>query len=253
MIFSRILFSLTVFSFALLMGFKAGENFDIVEDLFGNSVDETAMPGVPIPDNDQYNLLIIGADELNKSGAQLESIWLVAHAKDTSKVSLIPVFPSPNDPIQNLILAKAFSLKNGKPGKEFWDAMRNTNLWWNGYILTDILMTIRMIDRMGGIEVQDRLLTGSQAVSSIPPWESDPFIAVNYQMLLLEGICNKISENQKENLKATSEVIFNNLRSITKTGAVFTNLTAQSEIRGKLICTFPTLEQVRIAPMVANP
>ena len=242
MIFARILFSLATFSVALLAGFKAGEKFDILEDLFSSSIDETAIPGVPIPDNNQFNLLIIGVDDAEKSDAQLESIWLVAHADDTSNVTLIPVFPSPEDPVQNLILAEAFYLKNDKPGNEFWEAMRNTNLWWKGYIIIDISAAINMIDMMGGIKIHDRLLNGTQTVSSVPPWESDPLTAVKCQMLLLDGLCNQIAENQTYNLQAASELILYNIRPITKTSKVFTNLTAQSELRGKLTCTFPTLE-----------
>lgn len=251
--FLRILFSFSIFSVALLAGFKVGEKFDIVEDFFAIPIDESALPGVPIPDNNQFNLLIIGTDESGESDAQLESIWLAAHAKNTSKVTLIPVFPSPEDPVQNLILAEAFNLENGKPGKEFWDAMRNTNLWWKGYFITDIASTIHMIDMLGGIQIHGRLLNGAQAVGSIPPWESEPQTAVKYQKLLLEGLCNQIAENQTVNLKSASELIINNIQSITKTSTAFTNLTTQSGLHGNLNCAFPTLDQATTQSITASP
>ncbi len=253
MILSRFLFSSAIFSVALLAGFKAGEKFDIIADLFSGLIDESALPGVPIPDNNQFNLLIIGADDAEKSDGQLESIWLVAHADDTSKVTLIPVFPSPEDPVQNLILAEAFNLENGEPGDEFWDAMRNTNLWWKGYIITDMSATIHLIDMMGGIRIHDRLLNGTQAVSSVPPWESDSLTAVKYQMLLLAGLCNQIAENQTYNLTAVSELILYDIRPIATTSETFTNLTVQLELRRKLTCTFPTLGQATIQSIMASP
>ncbi len=140
--------------------------------------------------------------------AQLESIWLIAHAKNTSRVTLIPIFPSPDNPVQNLVLAEKFGLEHGKPSKEFWAAMQDTNLWWKGYIITDMSATINLIDMMGGITVQGRLLNGNQTVSSIPPWESDPLIAVEHQMLLFEGLCNQIADNQKLKSKNSKRTNF---------------------------------------------
>ncbi len=252
MISVRRLFFLAIFSAALLVGFKAGEKFDLIADFFSDPIDINAMPSVPIPDNNQYNLLIIGTDDAEKPDAQLESIWLAAHAENTSNITLIPVFPSLEDSTQNLILAEAFQLENGKPSRKFWDAMQNTNLWWNGYMITDISATINMIDLLGGVQISDKLLNGRQAVGSIPPWESDPQTAVNSQMLVLHGLCDHVAKTQSLNLKAATELIVNNIRSIKRTSALLTNLSVSSKLRENLNCTFPTIEQP-IIPSRTNP
>lgn len=244
MTIKRILFFTFSFGLALLAGFKAGQNFNIFEYLLINAIDETATPRMAIPNNDQVNLLIIGADDAKKADAQLESIWLAAHAKGTSNVTLIPIFPSPDNPVQNLILADAFGLENGKPRREFWEAMRNINIWWKGYYITDMFAAIEMIDKMGGITIHNRVLDSSEFVSSIPPWESDPVTAVKYQKLLFEGLCNQIANNQTANINAASVLISNSYRSIVKTNQSFTSLVVQSNLPGKLTCTFPTLDQV---------
>ena len=248
----RILYLFFVFSLALFAGFQAGDRLNIMGVLFHSPIDETAIPGVTIPDNDQFNLLIIGADDSKNPDARLESIWLIAHADNTSRVTLIPVFPSHENPVQNLVLAEKFSLEHGKPSNEFWQAMQKTNLWWKGYIITDMSATINLIDMMGGIKVQDRLLDGVQAVSSIPPWESDPLMAVEYQMLLFKGVCNQIADNQKINLKTANELISVSMRSNKKVNEAFTNWSSQTELHGKLICSFPTLEQTLIEPLTAS-
>ena len=220
--------------------------------LFNNPIDETAIPSVSIPDNHQFNLLIIGVDDFKKPDAQLESIWLIAHAENTSRVSLIPIFPSPDNPVQNLVLAERFSLEHGKPGNEFWEAMQNTNFWWKGYIITDMSATINLIDKMGGITIQGRLLNGNQTVSSIPPWESDPLMAVEYQMYLFEGVCNQIADHQKINLKTASDLLSVSMRSNKKANEAFTEWSSQTELHGRLSCSFPTLEQTLIEPITTN-
>ncbi len=240
--FTRIFLSLAIFFIAFLAGIRAGEKFNLFEDLFVSQMDDIAKPALPIPENNQFNLLVIGADDSGKKDAQLESVWLVAHADKSPKVSLVPIFPSPENPIQNLVLANAFELKNGKPGKDFWDAMRDTNFWWNAYIITDMAETINMVDRMGGVQINDRVINGTQAVHSIPPWENDPLTAVKYQKIILEGICKQIAKDQTANLKTASELVLMNFRSIVSASTTFTVLTAQSELRGKLACRFPTLE-----------
>ena len=74
MMFIRMLFFSSVFATALLMGYKAGETIDPLDEIFGNRIDTRIMPSVAIPDNDQFNLLIIGVDDINRVDAQLESI-----------------------------------------------------------------------------------------------------------------------------------------------------------------------------------
>lgn len=248
----RILFSLFVFSMALFTGYQASKSLNIMGVLFKSPIDETAIPSVSIPDNNQFNLLIIGTDDSKKPDAQLESIWLIAHADNTSRATLIPIFPSPENPVQNLVLAEKFSLEHGKPSNEFWKEMQNTNLWWKGYIVTDMFATINLINMMGGIKVQDRLLNGNQAVSRIPPWETDPLMAVEYQMSLFEGICIQIADHQKINLKTVSELVSVSMRSNKKVNEAFTEWSSQTELHGKLVCSFPTLEQTLIEPITAN-
>ena len=109
MTFIRIPLLIATFVTALIAGYKIGEYMDPVGKISRSQTDVVVQPGVKIPDNDQYNLLIIGVDDMNRPDAHLESVWLAAKAQDLSKITLIPVFPSLNDEDLNLTLSESLS------------------------------------------------------------------------------------------------------------------------------------------------
>lgn len=252
MIIRALLFS-AVFATALLTGYKAGESIDPLEEIFGSRLDAMIMPGVTIPDNNQFNLLIISVDDMDRTDAQLESIWLAAHAENTSKITLIPVFPSPDDPDLNLILAESFSFEGGKPGKEFWDEMRKTNFWWKGYLISDIKTSIKLIDVLGGVAIHSQQMNGVQAVGSITSWKDDARIAVNHQKMFLESICNRISTNQSPSLKTINEIIDQDFRSDTRTKIFIADWTVKNAKNENLTCNFPTLTQSSLHLEIVSP
>ena len=188
MTFIRASLLLAVFITAMLAGYQAGAYFDPTNDIFNKQMDTMIMPGVAIPDNDQFNILIIGVDNLENQDADLESIWLAAYVEHSSKITLIPVFPSPDNPALNHALTRSFKLDGDKPGKDFWDVMRKTNLWWKGYLISDIAASIRLIDAIGGVNISGQELNGLQAIRNITPWENEALVAVNHQQMLLESI-----------------------------------------------------------------
>ena len=252
MIIRTLLFS-AVFATALLTGYRAGEIIDPLEKIFGSRLDAMIMPGVTIPDNDQYNLLIIGVDDINHADAQLESIWLAAHAKNSSKITLIPVFPSQDDPDQNLILAESFSFEGDMPGKAFWDEMRKTNFWWKGYLVSDKKTSIKLVDVLGGVGIHNQDMNGEQAVGSITSWKDDARIAVNHQKMFLESICNRISTNQPPSLKIINEIIDQDFRSDTRTKIFIADWTVKNSKNENLTCNFPTLTQTSLHLEIVSP
>jgi hypothetical protein len=252
MILRTLLFS-AVFLTALLTGYKAGEIMDPIEEIFGYRMDAMIMPGVTIPDNNQYNLLIIGVDDINRVDAQLESIWLAAQAENSSKITLIPIFPSPDNPDQNLILTESFSFDGEKPGKEFWNVMRKTNFWWKGYLVSDINTAIGLIDELGGISIHNQPMTGVQAIGSISSWKDDPQIAVFQQKIFLESICNQISTNQDFSLKSIKEIINQKFRSDARTKIYIADWTINYAKNEIFSCNFPTFTQTSLQLNTVSP
>ena len=241
--FIRMLFFSSVFATALLMGYKAGETIDPLNDVFINRIDTTIMPSVAIPDNDQFNLLIIGVDDMSRVDAQLESIWLAAHAENSNHITLIPVFPSSDDPDQNVILSDSFSIEQAKPSESFWDEMRKENFWWKGYVISDKDSTIRLIDSLGGIDMQNQLLDGLQAVSILNSWKDDPQMSIHQQRILFESVCDRIFTDQFASPKTINDILDHNSLSDKRTKIFITNLIANIKFNGTIACNFPTLAQ----------
>ncbi len=239
----RIPIFLAAFVMALLAGYKAGENLNPVHGKFSSHMDSMVMPGVTIPNNDQFNFLIINVNKIDLTDAQLESIWLAAHAGNTSNITLIPVFPSADDPTQNLILAESFYLDRGKPSKEFWDAMREINIWWKGYLVSDINSSIKLIDFLGGIGINDQYLSDEQTTGSILSWKDDTSLAIQHQKIFLENICNLIAANPSINQQEFTEFFDREFRSNTQTKIFISGWTNRAASNDKLTCTFPTLTQ----------
>jgi len=248
---TRVLLSIASFSFALVTGFKTGANINPLEKLIHTSVEVDTTPGVPIPNNDQFNLLLIGVDDAQKYDAKLQSIWIVAFPKDLSRLNLIPVFPSVDHPVQNLILAEAFHLHNSQPSQEFWNAMKETDTWWKGFFVSDKAGLTKLIDSLDGILVDGKPITGSQAVSSIPSWKSNPQKAIEQQQTIFESVCRRISTT---NSSGTKNGIFLKTMNLPTNAATFIYqwVTKISNTKG-LSCYFPTFVEIPISPTIAVP
>ena len=245
MILRTLLFS-AVFITALLTGYKAGESINPIGEILGNRMDAMIMPGVTIPENNQFNILIIGVDEINRADVQLESIWLAAQSINSSKITLIPVFPSLEDPDKNLILAKSFSFDGEKPGKEFWNIMRKTNFWWKGYLVTDNDTAIRFIDVLGGVSIHNQQMNGEQVIRSIPSWNDDPKTAIYQHKIFLESICDRISTDQGYSLDAIKEIIEQRFYSDTRTKTFIVDWADNYAKSDNFSCNFPTFIQTSV-------
>jgi len=249
----RIPIFLAAFVTALIAGYKAGENLDPVHNIFNYQMDSMIMPGGTIPDNNQFNLLIISVDDIDQEDAQLESIWLAAHAGNTSNITLIPVFPSTDDPTQNLTLAESFYFDRDKPSKEFWDAMREINIWWKGYLISDITTSSKLIDFLGEIGINNQHLSGEQATGSVTSWKDDTTLAIQHQKIFFESICNRIAANPSTNLQAIRELFDREFRSNTQTKIFIAGWTTRAASNKKLTCTFPTLTQTPLQSTIISP
>jgi len=245
--FSRIMFSVSVFSIALLIGFKVGERIDLIENLIRFSLDSAAVPEVFAPNHDQFNLLIIGLTDEQNPEAELQSIWLAAYSKKTHNMTFMPIFPAENEPVRNQRLAEAFELEHGKPNKAFWKELRSTHLWWEGYIVTDRNATIEIIDLLDGIYVDDHLWDGSQYVNSISPWEGDPHTAVRQQKTLLEGICNRLAQTEPPTATPNWKMLFDQ-RNHTNFQTALQVISWGSKFHelGDFSCQFPTFRETPI-------
>jgi hypothetical protein len=252
MTIARILLSVVSFSVALIAGFKAGENVNYFQKTLVYSMDANTMPGVPIPNNDQYNLLLIGVDDVKRSDAKLQSIWLLAFPKNSSKVMLVPLFPAADKPVRNLLLAESFHMHNGKPSQEFWDEMRKTDTWWKGYSVNDKSRLISLVDSLDGISINGKQFNGTQAVGSIPNWKSDPQYALEQQKSVFEGICKRIAGQRV--IQSTGPGKFTQHMNLSNnTTLLITQWMTQIKANNRLNCYFPTYERIPPEPTPVTP
>lgn len=237
----RIPLFLAAFFTAFFAGYRAGDHLNPFDEIFNSRMELMIRPDATIPNNNQFNILIIGVDDMDQPDANLESIWLAAHTENSLKITFIPVFPSPDDPDHNLTLADTFNLDHGKPGKEFWDEMRKTNFWWKGYLIGDRSTLIKIIDVVEGARTNGHEMNSTIAVSNITSWKDDPWIAINHQKLFLESICKGISSHQSLNLKEINEILSSDFRSSAQTKIFLAGWTARAISNDQFTCTFPTL------------
>jgi hypothetical protein len=238
---SRIIYAIVAFGIALFIGFKVGESVKPIESVFQSASNDDPEPKVTIPDNDQFNLLVIGVDSVEKPEAKLESIWLVAYLENSDKVTLLPVFPSTDKPDQNNMLADAFRLDGSQPGDEFWEAMQSAGVWWKGYIISDWITTMKMVDAIGGIYIDEELMNGTQIVRGIPTWKDDPQLAVEQQMVLLDGVCQRLTQNKTTTWEVINEMFLNQFHGGVKATSFVTKWSSIVSTNEDLTCDFPTL------------
>ena len=237
---TRILSLVIVFGIALFAGFKIGRQINPIIESRQHSLDVTAMPDIPFPGNDQFNILIIGVNDLDKASVELQSIWLLAYSQASPQVTLVPVFPSPDNSQQDQLLASAFSLQHGKPSKEFWDLMRERDLWWKGYLIGDMISAMKLINVLGGIEVDGKLTNGVEMVSSIPSWEENAVVAIKRQKDLLEGICHRLTKAKTVDLETFNEIFSQQPQVNIEATLFIKDWTTIAAVYENLTCKFPT-------------
>jgi hypothetical protein len=248
---TRAFLAIACFILALITGFRTGATINPVEKVMKRSVEIDSTPGVPIPANDQFNWLFIGVDDVQNKDAKLQSIWILAFPKSSNRLNLIPVFPSEDNPVQNLILSEAFHLNNGHPSQEFWDAMKETDTWWTDHIIREKSEIIMLIDSLGGIEVNGEYFNGDQALSKIPRWRNDPQNAVRQQKMIFEGICGQISKIHS--LGTKSEIFLGSMNLSQNTAAFIRQWDAMILANKSLDCNFPTFVEIPVSPALVLP
>jgi hypothetical protein len=215
------------------------------------SVAVDTTPGVPIPNNNQFNLLLIGVDNIHSKDAKLQSIWILAFPQKPSRLNLFPVFPSMDKPVQNLRLAEAFHLHRGQPSQEFWNLMKGTDTWWNEYVVSDKTDLTNLVDSLQGIQVAGEYLNGIQALSKIPSWKSDPQMAIKQQKIVFEGVCNRISATHLAG--KTNGTFLKTINPSKNTKLIIGQWIAKIAASSGLGCYFPTFEEIPVPPAIVIP
>jgi len=178
-----------------------------------------AIPGyVPVPlsppATGQRNLLVIGIDDLSSPSPRLESVWLVSYFPGQSAFTLFPIYPDilEKNNSDHEALVKDFSLDaNDAPNQAFFDLL-GRETWWNNYLVIDEAGWATILDFLGGVIIDGRLLDGSGAPGSLTLWD-DPFASARGQTALLQAACLRAATLRQEDAIQGLSLLAPHLRS----------------------------------------
>jgi hypothetical protein len=140
----RVAFLLVVFLASLFVGYQAGQSIELNKT--GSELNPLAYTLMPSPPpvayaNGQRSVLMITVNRFDESKPRLESAWLVLVVPPDPRLTLMPVYPSLQDPEGSEKLAEAFKLEKlgdeQRLGTEFLQLMRDQEIWWSDTAVFD--------------------------------------------------------------------------------------------------------------------
>lgn len=248
------LLNFVIFTCFLVVGYTISTRFYPVDArAISGSLDTVTsenQDSIAALDNGQRSFLLISASSLNTSNQQLDGIWLATYFATDPTIHLLPIFPTGKQQLSGFEaqLQSTFAMdkENGTlvPAAAFTDLLENNNYWWSGYLVFDEVALSRVLDFVGYIEVNEKILSGTLAYSQLI---GSPRDAYPLQVAILQSACRKLSGFDPG--PDASQIIS------SLPGHIFTDLdTYQLQMELETLysgertptCTFPTLDVLRI-------
>lgn len=187
--FLRITVFLFAFAAFLLPGYWTGKKISFLYPFSKSS----ATIITNCPRTEQVHFLLINVDNLENRSITLQSTWWIIFSPD-SALQWIPLYPSPAGNVErDKKLETAFGLE--KMGKQrelrtsFIEILLDQDLCWDGYLVSDNIMLSEIVNELGGINLRNTHLNGSQVVAQEQLVLADPVKSLAYQTELMEEIC----------------------------------------------------------------
>ncbi len=148
----------------------------------------------PFPTNkEQRSLIVVGVDQLSAPSPKLKGAWYIAYLPDMPEINLVPLYPAIREPYRskNSELEKTFQIsRSGELSPEFLTALKSVyGLAAGEPVLFDDSALIGLINLLGGVELNGRVINGKNAVESIPLPLENLDEAFTGQAMLLNGLC----------------------------------------------------------------
>ena len=204
----------------------------------------------------QRNILLIGIDSFQAEEPRLEGVWMVLYLRDLPHFMLVPVYPNRTPGEQNSAmvdqnLAHLFTLEdNHVPGNLFFQALKDKELWWNGYLILDRAALSEIIALTAG---KDEATNKSQqlAASKIPDLEEEPMRALLGQVQIAQGLCRNFglvlasgSQRYPALIAKASAYIHTDL----DLGEIASEVNRALRYGGGISCEFPSLASASSLP-----
>lgn len=184
----RHLRNLAILVIFLSIGFMIGIRFGGGDT--ANSIQNTALARPPI--NSQVNLLLVGVDHFDEKPI-LKSVWLLIYLPNNPALTFVPLYPGTLNlaTAENAKLAQSFRLaEDGAPSQEFFSQLQDqSHTFWNGYLITDDIGVLTIIDYFGGVTIENQPLQGVAALDYLESLSGKPEADLQAQTAMLRGLC----------------------------------------------------------------
>ncbi len=185
---------LLAFFICLALGYKLGPEF-----LPGQLGAASPTP-VDLNNTNQNNVLVIVVDHMDQPDANLMAVWFVSlYLMDGSQPTLTfaPIYTLYSTNGQASVLGEKFSLDaQHEPSADFWKALQQYNIQWQGYVMADLTTAARFVEWSGtqadppaalltalGNPVEGQAMAG-QLCQSISSAAARPPVEVNWTDLV---------------------------------------------------------------------
>jgi hypothetical protein len=253
------LLNFLVFTCFLVIGYTFSIRFyQPFDPLISGSIKTVSLheqKSITTLDSGQRTILMIKASSIRTAHPRLESVWLLSYLPADTTIQLLPVFPSGKKPITNFEqqLDEAFRLNKAGDRRELDDGfihlLEKNNYWWSGYVIFDGDSLVKVLNLVGGLDMNGKTLTGAQVLNNLPDVMVDAQQAYSAQIAVLQSLCHKVIDS------GLKPAFFD--RPSLLHDHVITNLdTSQLQLEMEAIyssehnfnCRFPTLEISRTQP-----
>ena len=248
--------SLLYFAFfvgSLVLGYSVSTRFyPADQDLLPGTmrlVAERSQKPINTLDNGQRSILLISATALNTPDPQLESIWLATYFASDTTIRLLPVFPSGKQSRSDFEqqLDSTFNLETGNGASaladRFLEVLKNDNYWWSGYIVFDEAALSRLLELIGGSEVNGSTLTGELPFNDFSSLVNRPRDAYTSQATVLQSVCHKFQELPAHpDMSQFFTLLSNHIYTDLDSSQLQTEMQSLFSNDKKPTCRFPTLE-----------
>ncbi len=242
-----------IFVCALATGYMVSSQFFQSDyDLLGNKIGimtTNDRQAIKTLDNGQRGFLLISASELTDAKPRLDSIWLATYFPGESNIRLLPIYPSEADASSGMQqrLVQSFGLvkiENELTLKQdFVDILQNNNYWWSGYILFDETALVTLIDQLGGIDLNGRMVSGGQLIASLHEAGEHPQNNFSSELMMLQSMCKKASlTGRLSQLRSLISLFNDHIVSDVETSQLQAEVESIYASERQPTCSFPTLE-----------
>jgi hypothetical protein len=235
----RLFLYATIFFGALFIGFLSA--LYIASSTFPDSHPASPISTKTYPDTEQYNILLISTEGINRPTPYLRSIWLAVFNPVTDKITLVPIFPNPEESIQNQFMAAAFQFeKNHRLSHSFTDILQETGIWWNAYLVIESESAKHILDNL---DLSEGGKQSEGIFEQLPDWQENPQIAIERQKLVFESLCSQSSRTKRlSSFRFIKSLLTDKIHADLSSFEILQSLHFFTTNQGQIKCEFPTFE-----------